>query len=324
VTDRPGAVPPESLPAVPESHLPAALESRLPAGLENRLPAALENRLPAEGINSSAEHPLREAAWLVGATLATLAAAVVLVGWGAQWLAPRLPFSTEVAIAQQVVDPAAAQPPAHAAASQALQALADRVAAQMDLPPGMVPVLRFEDAPVVNAYATVGGRIRVYRGLLERLRSEQELAALLAHEMAHVKHRHVAANLGRGLAVALLLSLVSADAGAAAAQGTLGQAAGLALLSYSREQETQADTTALLAVTAVYGHGAGLVDLFRRLADADTGIAGDAGLEMLRTHPLTHQRSQAIEALAHEQGWPLAGPTTPLPAELVFSRPAPQ
>jgi predicted Zn-dependent protease len=314
VTDGPGAG--------PQNGLPAALENRLPAALENRLPAALENRLPAEGINSSAEHPLREAAWLVGAVLATLAVAVVLIGWGAQWLAPRLPFSTEVAIARRVVDPAATQPPAHAAASRALQALADRVAAQMDLPPGMVPVLRFEDAPVVNAYATVGGRIRVYRGLLERLHSEEELAALLAHEMAHVKHRHVAANLGRGLAVALLLGLVSADAGAAAAQGALGQTAGIALLSYSREQETQADSTALQAVTAVYGHAAGLTGLFRRLADA--GTAGDAGLEMLRTHPLTQQRSQAIEALAREQGWPLAGPATPLPAELVFSRPAPR
>jgi predicted Zn-dependent protease len=290
-----------------------------PAPPRSPPPALLENRLPAEGINSSDEHPLREAAWLVGATLALVGLVVVLVGWGAQWLAPRLPFSAEVAIARRLVDPHDAQPPAHAAASRALQALADRIAARMDLPPGMAPVLRYEDGPVVNAYATVGGRIRVYRGLLQRLRSEQELAALLAHELAHVKHRHVAANLGRGLALSLLLAAVSSDAGAAASEGLLGQAAGMALLSYSREQESEADAAALQAVVAAYGDGGGIVGLFERLEAGDPA-APAAGLELLRSHPLTLQRVRDLQTLAQARGWPMAGAATALPAELVFHK----
>ena len=278
---------------------------------------SLENRLPAEGINSSDEHPLREFAWLIGASLVTLAAVVVLVGWGARWLAPRLPFAAEVALAQRVLDkPANAVNPAHASRSAALQALAERIAAKMNLPDGMRLVVTYDDAPLVNAYATIGGRIRVFKGLLQQLDSEDALAALLAHEIAHVKHRHVAANAGRGIALSLLLGLVSADAGAAVAQSVLGTATGLALLGYSREQETQADEEGLAAVVALYGHGRGVVELFKRLDAASTG-AGPP-IEVLRSHPLTAARVEAVREQARRAGWPTTGEITPLPSALAI------
>lgn len=278
---------------------------------------SLENRLPAEGINSSEDHPLKEFAWLVGATLVTLCVLAALVGWGARWLAPMLPFSTEAALAGRLLD--SPQKPDDARRSAALQVIAGRVAAAMDLPADMQLVLRFEDSAVVNAYATLGGRIRVQAGLLARLHSEEELAALLAHEIAHVKYRHVASNTGRGLAVALLLGLVSADAGAAAAQSMLSQAAGLTLLGYSREQESEADGAALQAVVATYGHAGGLVALFEHLGDAEAGQ--DAPPQVLSTHPLTRARRQAVEAAARAQGWPTSGPLTALPAGLVVQDP---
>lgn len=273
---------------------------------------SLENRLPAEGINSSDEHPLREFAWLVGAGLVTLVAVVVIVGWGARWLAPRLPFETELRLAQRLIDKPVK--PEHVPRSAALQALAERIAAKMDLPPGMVLVVSYDDAPIVNAYATLGGRIRVYRGLLRKLDSEDALAALLGHEIAHVKHRHVAANAGRGVALSLLLGLVSADAGAAAAQSVLGATASLALLGYSREQEAQADDEALAAVVALYGHGRGVVELFAsmRLASPDAG----SPIEVLRSHPLTAARVEAVRQRALHAGWPTTGELTALPSAL--------
>lgn len=281
-------------------------------GAPQRPGPTLENRLPAEGISSTGEHPLKEFAWLVGASLATLLVVVALVGWGARWLAPLLPFSTEVRLAERLLD--APQEPAHARRSAALQAVADRVASRMDLPAGMRPVLRFEPSAVVNAYATIGGRIRVHAGLLARLRSEDELSALLAHEIAHVKHRHVAANAGRGLALALLLGLVSGDAGAAAAQSALGQAASLALLGYSRAQESQADEAALLAVVGVYGHAGGLMALFEHLGEAEASRS--ALPQWLSTHPMTGERLQPLRSRAQSAAWPTSGPLTALPAEL--------
>lgn len=271
----------------------------------------LENRLPAEGINSSDEHPLREFAWLVTAALVTLALAILLVGWGARWLAPQLPFSVEVRLAERIVDTPATL--TSAPRSAALQALADRVAAGMQLPPDMSVLVTWEATPIVNAYATVGGRIRVYQGLLDKLQSEEALAALLAHEIAHVKHRHVAANLGRGLALALLLGVVSSDAGAAAAESLLGSATGLALLSYSRDQEHQADAEAVAAVVALYGHAGGVIELFTQLQPAATA---DPSLTLLRTHPVTQARLAAVQERARSAGLSLAGTSTPLPDAL--------
>lgn len=281
---------------------------------------SLENRLPAEGINSSDEHPLKEFAWLIGASLVTLLLLLALVSWGARWLAPLLPFSAEVALAERVVDrPQGEASAEHAARSAALQTLADRVAAQMGLPEGVSVVVGYDDSPVVNAYATLGGRIRVFKGLLTELQSEDALAALLAHEIAHVKHRHVAANLGRGLAVALLLLLgvVSSDAGAAAAQQALGGAAGLAMLGYPREQEALADEDALKAVVALYGHAGGMVELFTRLGEATKGSGPK--VEALHTHPLTEARLAAVQARARQAGWATTGAGKPLPAELVLT-----
>ncbi len=272
----------------------------------------LENRLPAEGINSSDEHPLKEMAWLVAASLVTLAVVVLLVGWGARWLAPYVPFRAEQAIAERVVDKPPV--PADTARVAALQAVADRVSRHMGLPDGMSVLLAYDERPVVNAYATIGGRIVVFAGLLRELHSEDALAALLAHEIAHVQHRHVAASMGRGLALALLLGVISSDAGAAAAQSALGQAAGLAMLGYSREQETQADEDALRALVAQYGHGAGVVELFKQLGRQ----AGSEGpqFEVLRSHPLTPARLRAIQEQAGQAGWATQGTLTPLPEAL--------
>jgi len=67
-------------------------------------PPRLENRLPPENLLERDEHPLRELAWLLGASLVLLALVVLITGWAARWLAPRLPFALEVALAERVVD----------------------------------------------------------------------------------------------------------------------------------------------------------------------------------------------------------------------------
>lgn len=272
----------------------------------------LENRLPPEDLLERDEHPLRELAWLLGASLALLALLVLVTGLSARWLAPRLPFHYEVALAERVFDEDRSAAPAAARERQAaLQGLADRVAAVMALPPGMRVVVADDASEQVNAYATVGGRIRVFHGLLRKLDSEEALAALLAHEIAHVKHRHVAANLGHGLAVALLLSVLTPDGGAQAANGLLGGAAQLALLGYTRDAERQADAEALAASLALYGHAGGLARLFTLLPQADA----PAGTSWLRSHPDTADRLAALQAAAAQRA-AMTGPSTPLPAAL--------
>jgi beta-barrel assembly-enhancing protease len=280
---------------------------------------SLENRLPSEGINSSNEHPLKEFVWLLVGALVTLAVVIAAIGWGVQWLAPKVPFRHEVRLAKKLLD--REQTPADAQRSAYLQALADRVAATMSMPGDMPLIVQFTDEPVVNAYATIGGRIRVYRGLLQKLPSEEALAALLAHEIAHVKHRHVAASMGRGLALTLIFSVMGGDAGAQAAQGVLGQVAGLALMGYSREQETLADTEALQASAAVYGHVGGYGSLFAALGEVEKNKG--PSMAVLRSHPLTATRLAQAQTMAQARGWAFTGSMTPLPPLWAPSAPAP-
>lgn len=279
-------------------------------------PPRLENRLPPEDLLERDDHPLRELAWLLGASVVALVLIVAVVGASARWLAPKLPFAYEVALAERVFADAAPAADADAAAARdrrdALQALADRVSPVMALPPGMRVVVSDDASALVNAYATVGGRIRVFHGLLRQLDSEEALAALLAHEIAHVKHRHVAASMGHGVAVALVLSVVLPDVGTQSAQGLLGGTSQLTMLGYSRDAERQADAEALAASLALYGHARGLAALFTALpqAEASTGTA------WLRSHPDTAERLASLRAAAAARGAPMTGPATPLPAAL--------
>jgi Zn-dependent protease with chaperone function len=230
----------------------------------------------------------------------------------ARWLAPHLPFRHEVALAERLFDEAAPTDAQARARHAALQALADRVAARMALPAGMQVRVTDDPSNLVNAYATLGGRIRVFHGLLRKLESEEALAALLAHEIAHVKHRHVAAGMGHGLAVALVLSVVAPEGAAQAAQGLLGGAAQLALLGYSRDNERLADEEALAASLALYGHAGGMAQLFKVLPQADA----PAGTAWLRSHPDTAERLARVQAAASPAPAPAPAALTPLPPAL--------
>ncbi len=275
----------------------------------------IENRLPEEGINTSPEHPLREFVWLVGAGLVSFALVLVGLTFLAGWLAPKIPFHHEQALAQRLG--IGTKNPLSVAQDEALQQLVNRLVGRMNLPHGMDIRVRLEPSDQVNAYATIGGHVVVYAGLLKKLGSEEALAALLAHEIGHVKHRHVASSAGRGLAISLALTLLSQDAGGAVAQSVFGVASQAALMSYSREHETQADADALAAVIALYGHGAGYVQLFETLQKTEAEMPEamrSAGF--MRSHPLTQDRLQAAHHLAQQNGWSLQGHFTALPAVL--------
>jgi predicted Zn-dependent protease len=280
-----------------------------------------ENRLPAEGINSSAENPLKEFAWLLGGSLALMALAVIIVSYGAQWLAPRIPYRYEARLAAGI-DLAAAPQAAPARAAQAeLQALANRLAARMALPEGMQVRVGFRDEPVVNAFATLGGQTVFFRGLLAKLNSEDAVAMVLAHEIAHLKYRHPASAMGRGVAVGVLMSVVSAELGRSAAGGAVSQAGVFTLLSFNRDQERQADEEALRVVAEEYGHLAGAVELFAVFGSLQSEApAAMTQVEFLHTHPLTASRTAAVAAWAQARGVPLAGAVRPLPPALAALR----
>ncbi|MDQ3282681.1 MAG: M48 family metalloprotease [Acidobacteriota bacterium] len=100
------------------------------------------------------------------------------------------------------------------------------------------------DTPMVNAMALPGGKIYVTRGMLERINSEDELAGVIGHEIAHVTARHSAQQISKQQLAQFGMVLGAVVAGPQVLQqyGQLAELGlGLLFTRYSRQHETQAD-----------------------------------------------------------------------------------
>lgn len=261
-------------------------------------------RIP-EGINTSDRHPLREFLLLAGGALLL----VVVLGWllglfGGE-LARRLPFEYEAALVPDAMLDSDATP----ALQGYLDDIAARVSTQMGLPDDIQVRLHFSGGDTFNAFATLGGNVLLYRGLVERLPHENALTMLIAHEIAHVAHRDPIVGIGRGAAIQLVSGLLFGDPNLA----VLGNAGIYTQLHFSREMERDADAAALEVVSAIYGHVAGAGDLFTVIRREREAIGSGEPLAIFSSHPLDRQRLQAIDALARERAWSTEGAITPLP-----------
>lgn len=278
-----------------------------------------ENRQPDETVNYSTEHPLKEFAWLVFGLLGVVIVAATVLGFFAGEIAARVPFAVEKDYAKRITEHWQNKPRDDEAeqARAALRAIAAKLAPAMNLPQGMDVEVHFSPDAIPNAFATLGANVVFYRGLIQKFDSEDAVALVLAHEIAHAKLRHPASSLGRGIAVGLTLSLVSVGAGQGAASGALQTAGTLPLLKYSRNQESDADAEALAALAAVYGHVGGARDAFTvmsKLGSAESSRGPQVNI--LRTHPLTAERIASVDRLAAERGWKVEGERKPLPPAL--------
>lgn len=271
-----------------------------------------ENRQPAEGINVSHEHPLRQWLRLVIAAAVLLAITVAVLQVSGAWLARRIPFSAEQRLFQSsgIRFDDAATP---AALQNYLDELAAGLGAHMPLPEGMEFDLHYLAGPDFNAYATLGGHLSLYRGLLAKLPHENALAMVVAHEMAHVLHRDSIAGLGGGLASVAALMVVTGNAGSAGE--FLGWSGTLQRLSFNRTMESRADAAAVAALAGYYGHLGGADDLFRLFSQTRRDGSSPRWLDrFLSTHPLNADRGEQIVVEAQRAGVPVSGATTPLPA----------
>lgn len=273
-----------------------------------------ENRQPVEDVHTDDIHPLKEFAWLVAGSVGLLVITVLLASYFAGEIAQRLPFRIEREYATALTQKIEKQPLSKEA--QAVQGELRRIGAEvardMSLPEDMALTIHYSDGAMVNALAMLGGNIIVYRGLLERLASEDALAMVLAHEIAHAQLRHPIRAMGRGVATGIVLSAVSADVGGHAGDMLVG-AGMLPLLKFSRDQEQEADAAAFRLLAKRYGHLGGARDVF----DLFGQLRPDAGFSVLQTHPLDAERAAHLNATAQREGWPSEGRRRPLPAVLL-------
>lgn len=148
------------------------------------------------------------------------------------------------------------------------------------------------NAAQINAFAVPGGHIYVNRGLIERTRNMSELAGVIAHEIAHVEHRHgveqmeqmQAANLGLSLGYVLL-----GRAPSGLEEAAIGIGGNLYFARHSRGAENEADATAvsLLANSGISPNG--LTSFFNVLL-SDQQRSPSSVEAWFSTHPLTQDR----------------------------------
>ena len=151
----------------------------------------------------------------------------------------------------------------------------------------------------LNAFATPGGYIYVYTGLIKYLDEADDLAGVIGHEIAHADLRHTSRNLQKQYGVQILLSIIlGQDAGQLTT--IAGQIAGtVAGLSFSREFESEADARAVeYNATTKYACD-GVKNFFQKLEDE--GATGGTP-EFLSTHPSPETRVADITAKATELG----------------------
>ena len=150
----------------------------------------------------------------------------------------------------------------------------------------------------VNAFAAPGGLIGIHTGLFRVATTEGEMAAVLAHETAHVTQRHLArtfeaANqyslpVAAALISAALLSGANPDLAQASIAGLIaGQAQ--SQVNFTRENEQEADRVGLHILVAAGYDAHNMANGFQRLLDA-VKRPGESPPEYLRTHPLTIYR----------------------------------
>lgn len=140
----------------------------------------------------------------------------------------------------------------------------------------------------INAFAVPGGNIFLFTGLLDRIHSDDELAAVTGHEMTHVRKQHwakaVANETKRQLGVGIILGLTHAN-GAWKQVANLGDT--LISLKYSRSEEDEADAGGLQDMVQAGYDPHGMLDLFHTL---QTASHGGNPPEFLSDHPLTSDR----------------------------------
>ncbi len=150
--------------------------------------------------------------------------------------------------------------------------------------------VRVFDSKEVNAFALPGGHIGVYAGLLKVATTQDQLAAVLGHEVSHVLAHHSAERYSQQMAANVGSTIVGAVTGVD--PNLIGGAAGLVLLKFSRTQESEADLLGLDLMSRAGFDPHGAVALWQNMERASNSGKPP---EILSTHPSDATRITALE-----------------------------
>ncbi len=159
--------------------------------------------------------------------------------------------------------------------------------------------VRIIDQDVLNAFAVPGGYIYVYTGLIKYLDNEDDLAGVLAHEIAHVDQRHSTQQLQKQYGIQILLSVALGNDAGQLEQIAGALAGNLAGLKFSRDDEREADEFSVRYLDETDYQCNAAFSFFQKMIDHEEGGTTPA---FLSTHPDPKDRIADINATADELG----------------------
>ena len=263
-------------------------------------------RLPRRNHNLTPVSPLRELLVLLGGLLAIIVVVYLLLGLGADLLVSHISPATEQKLAtifSSRFSPSKKQTPREKWLQSIVDTMEEKGCVSLPYP----VTVHVANSKMVNAVALPGGQIMVFSGLLDIVRSKNEMAFILGHELGHFKHRDHLRGLGRGLVFAFLSTLTGSTEGGIARLAA--RTVQVTESGFSREQEAAADAFGLQMINCVYGHVGGATDFFTHMPKKlDPGHIG----HYFASHPENKKRILALLALQQKMGY-RTGPLIPLP-----------
>lgn len=146
------------------------------------------------------------------------------------------------------------------------------------------------DDKTVNAFVTPGGYIFVYTGLIRYLNTEDQLAGVLGHEIAHAERRHSIKNLNKRIGTTIALSILLGN------NGTSNLANTLLGLTFSRSSEREADNYSVMYLADTPYQCNALSEFFERMASENN----QKKAAWLSTHPASKDRVVNINKKAQK------------------------
>jgi len=195
-----------------------------------------------------------------------------------------------------------------------LQTMGTRLGSSSDQPRQPYTFFVMKDRQI-NAFATLGGYIGVNAGLVLTAEREDEVAAVLSHEIAHVTQQHVLRGVERAqrdqipILLGMLAAVVAAQASNSTSSGNATMAAissGMGLMqqrqiNYTRSNESEADRLGIRTLSRSGYDVDAMAGFFERMASAMRGNEGGYSVpEFLRTHPVNITRISEAKARAEQ------------------------
>lgn len=148
------------------------------------------------------------------------------------------------------------------------------------------------DSDDVNAFATPGGYVYIYTGLLKLMDNEAQLAAVTAHEISHIVARHSVQRLQTAMGISILEQLAFGEQ-SSVTRDMVNLGVGIALQGYSRGDEHQADEYGVVYMTAAGYNPEGAIELFEKLASLGEHQS-NVFEQLAASHPTTQSRISEV------------------------------